>query len=253
MSENKTIRSQNGDMQKVFEEETLHKLESYVKWFREQNLREPRIYYLGSSFNPLHNGHIGMILYGIYNFDYVVLAPVAKHAFDRKSSMLSYETRCEILQQWIDLSGYSDRIMISFLDKELLDSTGSNSYAIDIIGKIVQNILGIDIYWAAGLDTVNDFLAKKWKGGHGLLDMVKFVVFQREECAALEIPERLVDRFILTTELFGNASSTEIRKVCAEDFEAVQERLQEILPDSVIQKVYDSYKTPDLGKRKPSE
>ena len=251
MSENKSICDQERAMKTAIDETgTLSKLIYFVKKFKEDYGREPRIYYFGSSFNPLHNGHIGIIIHGVCNFDLVVLAPVAQHAFVTKSSMLSYENRCEILKQWIDTSGHGDKIMISFLDKELLDTTGKSSYSIDIIGNIVQNIPEIDLYWAAGADTVCDFLEKKWKGGHSLADFLRFIVFQREGCIRLEIPEHLIGRFILVSESFGNFSSTAIRNLCSEEFETVKERLGEMLPDSILEIVYECYSPPDLGKRK---
>ncbi len=70
---------------------------------------EPRIAVYAGTFDPVHNGHIGIVNRGVEIFDKVIVG-VAK--ITGKNSLFSLEKRVELIKEYFDSSPIADKVIV---------------------------------------------------------------------------------------------------------------------------------------------
>lgn len=127
----------------------------------------------GSSFNPLHVGHLIMSEQAIerLGLDQVLLIPT-KNPYHKKVEMLDYEFRYKMAE--IEAKKNA-RLSLSDVERNL----ESNSYTYDVIGLLREKYEDANFYFIMGSDSLIGF--DKWYKKDDLMTLCSFVVFQRPE------------------------------------------------------------------------
>lgn len=132
-----------------------------------------RIGIFGSSFNPLHVGHLIMAEQAMERLllDKVLLVPT-KSPYHKRSQMLDFDKRYNMAVIEADLN---DRIEVSDVEEKI----EGNSYTFDVINLLKTEYPDSDFFFIMGSDSLIGF--EKWYKADELLSMASFVVFQRPE------------------------------------------------------------------------
>ncbi len=141
---------------------------------------EKRIGILGGSFNPPHLGHLKIAQKAkkILKLDKVILVPVGIPALFKKN-LASLRHRLKMTKLLAQLD--SDFIVSDLEIKKA--KKNQKSYSLDTIKYFKKKFRRAQLFWIIGEDSFCEILENKWKGGQKILDLVKFVVFQRKKGA----------------------------------------------------------------------
>lgn len=133
-----------------------------------------KIALFGGTFNPIHNGHIYLILSAIQqlNFDKVFIIPNNIPPHKPISNAVSNKNRFDMC--CLEARKY-DKIEVS--DIEL--KKDSISYTIDTIIEMKKQYKNDEIYLLVGSDMFLSFLS--WKRPYDIFKMVKICVLPRED------------------------------------------------------------------------
>lgn len=128
---------------------------------------------LGGSFNPIHNGHLGIANHAREKLllDQVLFVPTGDPPHKRDDALAPAKDRFEMVRLAIaDIPAYR------LSDSEL--RRPGKSYSIDTV-RDLQQLYGpsFDLYFLIGLDAFLDF--STWKEPHALLEACRFVVLSR--------------------------------------------------------------------------
>lgn len=191
-----------------------------------------KICLFGGTFNPIHNGHLGMCLEAIknFNFDRFFVIPAGNSYF--KTDVVSKEHRAKMVEiALVDLIEKCDSNDYScfpeYSDIEI--KREGPSYSIDTINYYKQEYPNAEIYFVIGADTVFNIL--KWYKALDILASVNLLVLKRS--GYNEELEHEIDRFkreykanISVLDYSYDISSTEIRSMLKCHNEDIKRHLQ---------------------------
>lgn len=177
----------------------------------------------GGSFNPIHNGHIQIVLEAIkiLNLDRIIVVPVGvpSHRLD----VIDGIHRCRMCKLAFEDSDVKDKIIISDIE---VNST-ETSYTYDTLVKLKDVYKEDEFYEIIGEDSANNF--KIWRDYEKILEEAQVTVFKRKGID-LKIDECLKDKMLLLNTPYFEYSSTEIREKIVK-----KEKIDGLLPKKVIQ------------------
>ncbi|NLW53051.1 MAG: nicotinate (nicotinamide) nucleotide adenylyltransferase [Tissierellia bacterium] len=132
-----------------------------------------RIGIFGSSFNPIHLGHLIIADQSIQrlNLEKVLFVPT-KSPYHKNSEILPYEVRYKMACIEADKH---DKIEVSDVEK----SIEGNSYTYDVIKLIENDYPNTRFYFIMGSDSLVNF--HTWYKYEKLIDKMGFVIFKRPE------------------------------------------------------------------------
>lgn len=127
----------------------------------------------GSSFNPIHIGHLICIEQAIVKLDLekVLLIPT-KNPYHKKTDSLDFEIRLKMAE--IE-SGCNSKLDVSEVERRI----EGQSYSYDVINMLSEEYEDTEFYFIIGSDSLISF--DKWYKSEELMKMCTFVVFQRPE------------------------------------------------------------------------
>lgn len=131
-----------------------------------------RIGLFGGTFDPFHNGHLGVAIHARDHLplDLVLLLPVGQHPLRANPLMLDYPTRRMLIEKSVaGLPG----IEVSDLDG---DGSGYN-YTIDLVNRVRAVCPEDDLWFLMGADNLASL--KEWKDYRKLLDLIHFTALTR--------------------------------------------------------------------------
>lgn len=154
----------------------------------------------GGSFNPVHNGHLGVIDNVLQKniVDEIWLLPCKNHAFDK--DLVSLEHRVNMLKE---ATYGKERIHIDYTEAH---SSGKN-YTSETLKKLRKKHPEHSFYFIIGSDAVND--VDKWHNYTYLYDTTSFIVVKRTGYTMKNNPKLILETVIDDVSRF---SSTEIRE-----------------------------------------
>ena len=129
---------------------------------------------LGSSFNPIHNGHIALALCALKKFklNEIWFLPTGNHPLKEKTDVLPFKIRSKLIKTV--LKKYPDFIFSN------LDSDQNNlNYTDKLIKNLYEKYPDYDFYFIVGEDIVLEL--PEWHNYNWLLDNVKMVVLNRPD------------------------------------------------------------------------
>lgn len=124
----------------------------------------------GSSFNPLHIGHLITAEQARIrlNLDKVLFVPTA-NPYHKKVDLLDYELRYEMTERSIKDNKYFE---MSDIEKNL----DGNSYSYDVVKTLIEDEKG-DYYFIMGSDSFNQL--ETWHRYEDFVKLVNLIVFKR--------------------------------------------------------------------------
>ena len=127
----------------------------------------------GSSFNPLHIGHLAMIDQAIerLDLDKMLLVPT-KNPYHKKVDLLDYEDRLKLCRLETRANG---KLEVSDIESRI----EGPSYTFDVLNKLSELYPGSDLYFIMGSDSLINF--HSWHRHEQLIKMVTYVIFKRPE------------------------------------------------------------------------
>ena len=165
--------------------------------FSKHEMKRVAVY--GGSFNPIHSGHLEIIIHLSKHFDKVVIIPTEMKYYKRESALFSFERRCEMIEDnietlenvWIDTIEHGKPETWKFIDS---------------LKHVIENEPNSTVYVAMGSDCLKDF--KNWYHWEEILRISKLLVFTRPgytENLPTDVEYELV-------EMNNDESSTKIRE-----------------------------------------
>ncbi len=152
-----------------------------------------RIGIFGGSFDPVHNGHIGIAKNAIdeLSLDALFVIPAAVSPFKVSNyPTFSDEARLELL-----------RIAFEDINKVIIDSReltkGGISYAIDTVREIIAEYPGSELFFIIGEDSLSGL--PRWKEYDELKKLCSFKVCPRTKESSTEIRRLLSNGERLTS------------------------------------------------------
>ena len=143
-----------------------------------------RIGLYGGSFNPVHNGHLGVARAAIaeLGLDRLIVIPAALNPFKVESPVPEVANRLLLL-----------RAAFNGMDKVVVDERelrrGGVSYAIDTVREIVRENPGAELFFIIGEDSVAGL--PKWKDAEELWKLCTPKAYPRTRESSTEIRARL--------------------------------------------------------------
>lgn len=178
----------------------------------------------GGSFNPIHNGHIQIVLEAIkiLNLDRIIVVPVGvpSHRVD----VIEGIHRCRMCKLAFEDFDVKDKIIISDIEVNSLET----SYTYDTLLKLKEVYKDDEFYEIIGEDSANNF--KIWRDNEKILEDSKVTVFKRKGDNNLKIDECLKEKMLILDTPYFEYSSTEIREKIIK-----KEKIDGLLPKKVIQ------------------
>lgn len=184
----------------------------------------------GGSFNPPHNMHKNISLNLIKKgyVDKIIYVPTGD--FYKKSSLISFKHRLEML-----------KLMINQINDLLISDIGNDKnyeYTYQVLDYFGQLYNEDEIYFICGSDNLDEF--NTWKNFEYILSYYKLLVIKRNNDDIDEITNKFkafIRNIIWANIDFSNISSTEIRKIINDNkFTSLQDRLD----DNVIKYIIDN-------------
>lgn len=145
-----------------------------------------RIGIYGGSFNPVHNGHLGVARAAIaeLGLDRLVVIPAAMNPFKAENEQPSFERFDRLLLVRAAFNGM-DKVEVD--DREL--KRGGVSYAIDTVKEIAAENPGAELFFVIGEDSVVGL--PRWKDADELWRICTAKAFPRTVESSTEIRDRL--------------------------------------------------------------
>lgn len=184
----------------------------------------------GGSFNPPHNMHKNISLNLIKKgyVDKIIYVPTGD--FYKKSSLISFKHRLEML-----------KLMINQINDLLISDIGNDKnyeYTYQVLDYFGQLYNEDEIYFICGSDNLDEF--NTWENFEYILSYYKLLVIKRNNDDIDEITNKFkafIRNIIWANIDFSNISSTEIRKIINDNkFTSLQDRLD----DNVIKYIIDN-------------
>lgn len=157
----------------------------------------------GGSFNPPHKIHkeIGIYLVNRKYLDKVIYVPTGDKY--EKQDLISSNSRIEMLKIMIKNNNY-----LEVSDYEIKNNL---VYTYQTLDYFKNKYKDSEIYFICGSDNLREF--KTWKKFNYILNNYRLIVFKRNDDNIEKILENLnIKNIILIDKVFGNLSSTYIRK-----------------------------------------
>lgn len=131
-----------------------------------------KVILFGGSFNPIHNGHLGLIkrLVKMKITDELWIIPCGKHAFDKK--LESEKHRVEMLKLAVR---EMKRVRINYIELKSKDK----NYTIDTIRKLKETYPRDHFFLALGADLIK--CMDKWHKYEELLNEIDIFAFKRPD------------------------------------------------------------------------
>ncbi|MCR5414375.1 MAG: nicotinate (nicotinamide) nucleotide adenylyltransferase [Kiritimatiellae bacterium] len=138
----------------------------------------------GGSFDPVHNGHVGIAKKAMASFglDRLIVVPAAVSPFKTGSAPKGDYDRLELLRL-----AFADVPGAVVDDREL--KRGGVSYAIDTVKEIAAENPGVKIVFLVGEDSVEGL--PRWKDWDELRKLCEFRSFPRTPESSTEVRRRL--------------------------------------------------------------
>lgn len=129
---------------------------------------------LGGAFNPPHLGHlkIAKIALKKLKLDKVIFIPTGIPPLKKESDLAPKKDRLKMTALLIE---GNPKFEIS--DYEIKKK--KKSFTLETIKYLKKKEKGAKIFWIIGEDSFREIIEEKWKGGLKVLDLAKFVVFER--------------------------------------------------------------------------
>ena len=164
---------------------------------------------LGGSFNPVHNGHLGLAQTALDSFglDKILFLPSGNHPFKKGSSIPPIEIRYDLTKKVI--APYPD-FEISRLDME----TVTPSYTKFLIMRLHKTFPNDEFYFIAGSDIISEL--NKWHNHKWIIDNIELIIAHRpniDKSAWYEL--EYIDKLHFLEMEPIDISSTVIRKMIA--------------------------------------
>ena len=147
-----------------------------------------RIAIFGGSFDPVHNGHVGIAKKALaeLSLDKLFVIPAAVSPFKTSSSpRLSDDIRLECL--YAAFAGVANVV----IDTRELEK-GGVSYAIDTVREYALEFPGAEIYFIIGEDSVEGL--PRWKDYETLKTLCTFKAYPRTVESSTEVRRRLFSK-----------------------------------------------------------
>ncbi|MGN0854878.1 MAG: nicotinate (nicotinamide) nucleotide adenylyltransferase [Kiritimatiellia bacterium] len=143
-----------------------------------------RIGLFGGSFDPVHNGHVGMArkAIGRLGLDRLLVIPAAVSPFKTESPPSFAYDRLELVRR-----AFADVPKVVVDDREL--RRGGVSYAIDTVREIAAEHPGAEIVFLVGEDSLAGL--PRWKDYDALRRLCDFESFPRTFESSTEVRRRL--------------------------------------------------------------
>lgn len=147
-----------------------------------------RIAIFGGSFDPVHNGHVGIVKKALDELspDRLFVVPAAVSPFKTSSSpKLGDDIRLECLKAAF---GGADKVTVD--DREL--KKGGVSFAVDTVGEFASEYPGAEIFFIIGEDSVEGL--PRWKDYDKLRKLCVFKAYPRTVESSTEVRRRLFSK-----------------------------------------------------------
>ena len=145
-----------------------------------------RIGIFGGSFNPVHNGHVGVAARAVreLELDRLLVVPAAMNPFkvDANVARLPDDLRLELAR-----AAFAPVARTEVDDREL--RRGGVSYAVDTVGEIAAENPGARLFFLVGEDSLAGL--PRWKDFARLKELCEFRAFPRTRESSTEIRRRL--------------------------------------------------------------
>ena len=127
----------------------------------------------GSSFNPLHIGHLAMIDQAIerLDLDKLLLVPT-KNPYHKQVDLLDFEDRLSLCRIEVEVNR---KLEISDIEARI----EGPSYTYDVINKLIELYPESEFYFIMGSDSLINF--HSWYRYEELIKMATYVIFKRPE------------------------------------------------------------------------
>jgi len=185
---------------------------------------------LGGSFNPVHNGHIGLAQTALDSFklDKVLFLPSGNHPLKRYNNMPSAQNRYKITKKALELF---PQFEISTLD---MDHEGP-SYTKKLVQRLQKEFPNDELYFIAGSDIV--FELKKWHEYKWLISNIQFIIAHRPDIDRARWNKLdYVNKLQFMEMEPVDISSTKIRKMIASN-----EDISKLVPQNIIKDITELY------------
>lgn len=125
----------------------------------------------GSSFNPIHLGHLILVDQAVerLDLDFVYLVPT-KNPYHKNVDMLDFEMRLKMTGLEADIN---DKMIVSDIENHFQ----GNSYTYDVINLLQKKHPKDSLFFIMGSDSLINF--DTWYRYEDLMKMANFVVFKR--------------------------------------------------------------------------
>ena len=135
----------------------------------------------GGTFNPVHNGHVGIAKSAIarLSLDRLLVVPAAVNPFKAGNAADGPELERLLLVRAAFCG--MDKVFVD--DREI--ARGGVSYAIDTVGEIAAENPGAELFFITGEDVARD--VDDWKDAARLKELCKFETFPRTAESSTEI------------------------------------------------------------------
>ncbi len=163
----------------------------------------------GGTFNPIHNGHltVAKTVMEKMGLDEVVFIPSARPPHKNNGVI---DAKIRLAMTKLAVIG-EPRFSVS--DIEIRRE--GKSYALLTIEELKRIYPDNQIFWIIGADSLIE-MPLVWRGGWGLLDVVRFVVVKRPGCDLSEVPAEIIAK-VAVIEMEIPISSTMIRGLVVEE------------------------------------
>lgn len=187
----------------------------------------------GSSFNPLHIGHLAMADQAIerLGLDKLLLIPT-KNPYHKKVDLLDFESRLSFCRLEAEMN---EKLEVSDIESRIEGA----SYTYDVLLKLREIYPTDDLFFIMGSDSLINF--HTWYKYEELIKMAKFVIFKRPDdldiSGLIEVYEARGMKIYYYDDLQMQVSSTFIRKSIKEG-KSVRYLLTDALLNYIKEKGY---------------
>ncbi|MCL2596368.1 MAG: nicotinate (nicotinamide) nucleotide adenylyltransferase [Paludibacter sp.] len=160
-------------------------------------------FYFGS-FNPIHNGHVGLANYLVNNnlSDEVYFVVSPRNPLKNEQELIDENLRIEMVRL---ATGSDSRLQASDIEFDM----PKPSYTIDTLKKLQQNFSDTRLSLLIGSD--NALIFDQWKNYQMILQMVDILVYPRKNFDFQQVKEHFEQMTYLPNAPYFQISSTEIR------------------------------------------